>query len=143
VSLPGPIVEFLDLLEMMPDRADRIETLISLADSYKRVSEEEAPKPYPENHRVPGCESEVFAWAFKEGNGVRFEFAVDNPQGISAMAWGALLKSGLDGLSPKDIQEVPEDLVYKVFGNELSMGKSMGLMNMLRLCKTYAAHLES
>ncbi len=143
VSIPAPIQEFLDLLEMMPDRADRIDALISMTDSYKVVGPEQVSKPYPENHRVPGCESEIFAWAFVEPNGLRFEFAVENPQGISAMAWAAILKRGLDGLSPEEVQEVPDELVYQVFGKELSMGKSMGLMNTLRLCKSFALRLES
>jgi cysteine desulfuration protein SufE len=31
-----------------------------------------------------------------------------------------------------EVARVPCDVVYEVFGNELSMGKSMGLMGMVR-----------
>ena len=37
--------------------------------------------------------------------------------------------------APDQIAAVPDEVVYEIFGRELSMGKSMGLMNMLQMCK--------
>ena len=126
--MPPKLQEMLDDLAMFPDRADRIEALIALSREYAHPSAEEVPRT--EKARVPGCESEVFM-GLSDG---RFRFAVDNPQGVSAMALARLLEEGLDGRPA----EVPDEVVYEVFGRELSMGKSMGLTNMVRMVRETA-----
>ena len=50
------------------------------------------------------------------------------------MALAGLLEQGLEGR----VAEVPDELVYEVFGRELSMGKSMGLTNMVRMVRDAA-----
>lgn len=90
--------------------------------------------------RVPGCESEVFVVAKPLPDGTqKYLFAVDNPQGISAMALARILDEGLSGVPPKEVAQVPEDIVYEIFGKELSMGKSLGLTGMVRMVKAEAA----
>ena len=126
--MPPKLQEILDDLAMFPDRADRIEALIGFSREYVHPTVDEVPRT--ETARVPGCESEVFM-AVHDG---RFRFAVDNPQGVSAMALAVILDQGLDG-RPGD---VPDDLVYEVFGKELSMGKSLGLTNMVRMVRDAA-----
>ena len=126
--MPPKLQEMLDDLAMFPDRADRIDALIALSREYVHPSAEVVPRS--EAARVPGCESEVFMGR----TGGRFRFAVDNPQGVSAMALARLLEEGLEGRPA----EVPDDLVYEVFGRELSMGKSMGLTNMVRMVREAA-----
>lgn len=126
--MPPKLQAILDDLAMFPDRADRIEALIELSREYVHPSEAEVPRT--EKARVPGCESEVFMAL----DGRRFRFAVDNPQGVSAMALVRLLDQGLDS----EVAEVPDELVYEVFGRELSMGKSMGLTNMVRMVRDAA-----
>jgi cysteine desulfuration protein SufE len=83
---------------------------------------------------VPGCESEVYV---AQVNG-EIRIAVDNPQGISAMALAVILQHSLTGASRAEIEAVPEDVVYQIFGKELSMGKSMGLTGMVRMVKGLA-----
>jgi cysteine desulfuration protein SufE len=126
--MPPKLQEILDDLAMLPDRSDRIEALIGLSREYVHPSEAEVPRT--EKARVPGCESEVFMAL--DGN--HFRFAVDNPQGVSAMALAVILNQGLEG----QVAEVPDELVYEVFGRELSMGKSMGLTNMVRMVRDAA-----
>ncbi len=123
-ALPPKLAEVVDMLAMFTDRNEKIQAIISIAESFRGTQN---PKPYDESHRVPGCESEDGRW--------HFEFAVENPQGLSAMAFGTILQNGLDGLTKDEIFEVPDELVYDIFGRELSMGKSMGLINMLQMCK--------
>ena len=41
-----------------------------------------------------------------------------------------------------NVAEVPQDIVYKVFGRELSMGKSMGLMAMVGMVAMLAKKYE-
>ena len=76
---------------------------------------------------MPGCESEVYVTAGPT-------IAVDNPQGVSAMALAVILQTA----SKEELRDASEDIVYRIFGNELSMGKSMGLTGMVRMAKTLA-----
>ena len=134
MAYPPKLQEFLDTLAMFPDRAERIEALISIAERFQPISPNLAAKPYGEAHRVPGCESEAFVWARPRPDGtLEFDFAVDNPQGISAMALATILDETLSGEPVEAVAQVPEEVVYEIFGRELSMGKSMGLMGMVRM----------
>ncbi|MFW5697809.1 MAG: SufE family protein [Fimbriimonadaceae bacterium] len=142
MSLPPRLQQFVEDLRMFPDRNDRIQALISVGERFEPVDESVAAKPFGEDHRVPGCESEAFVWATKNQEGkVDLHYAVENPQGISAMAMAVILKENLSGESPEEIQKVPEDLIYEIFGKELSMGKSMGLQGMITLTKAEAKKL--
>lgn len=136
--IPPALQEILDDLAMFPDRADRIQALISLGEEFVNPPPAEVPRT-PET-RVPGCESEAYLATSPLPDGTRaFRFAVDNPQGISAMALAVILERGLSGAPSAQVAEVPEDLVYTVFGRELSMGKSLGLTGMIRMAKAEAA----
>ncbi len=135
---PANIQETLDTLALFPDRADRIQVLISLADRYEPVSDEVATRPYSESQRVKGCESEVFVWAVPRGDKtLDLHYAVENPQGVSAMVLAVLL-GVLSGRPLAEVAALPSDVVYEIFGNELSMGKSMGLMGMVNATSALA-----
>jgi cysteine desulfuration protein SufE len=140
--LPPRLQEHLDLVEMLPDRTDRIQYLISQADHFREVAPDVAERPFPESHRVPQCESEVYVWATpRPGSPDRtldFHFAVDNPQGIAAKALAAILADALSGQPLDAVIAVPGDVVYSLFGRELSMGKNLGLLGMLQMCQAFA-----
>jgi len=135
--LPKPLQEQLDNLAFFESRQDRIEALIALGDEYRNEPIPDVPRDA--QHRVPACESEVYVDSQPLGVGLKFRFAVDNPQGISAMALARILDEGLSGVPLDQIRQVPEGLVYTIFGNELSMGKSAGLMGMVQKVKSEAA----
>ena len=98
-----------------------------------------AQRPYPAEHRVPGCESEAYVWAEPSPDGtLTYYFAVENPQGISAMALAGILRDSLSGAPLEEVAAVPADVVYRIFGRELSMGKSLGLMGMVNMVRTAA-----
>ena len=59
LNLPPKLNEILETLDLFPDRADRIQALISFAERFEPVPESIAPKPYPEARRVKACESEA------------------------------------------------------------------------------------
>ena len=42
-----------------------------------------------------------------------------------------ILDETLSGAPPEQVANVPSDIIYAVFGKELSMGKSMGLTGMV------------
>ncbi len=143
MALPRRLQDYLDTLAMFPDRQERIDALISTGERFRPVPEEVAMRPFSESNRVPGCESEAFVWSVPRGDGsLDFEFAVENPQGISAKALAVILKETLSGESGSSIENVPDELIYEIFGRELSMGKSMGLMNMVRMVKRLATNLR-
>ena len=136
MGLPKPIQERLEDLELFTDRADRIDALVEIGGEYKNFSESEVPRT-PQS-RVPGCESEVFFRAEPlPGGGQRYLFAVDNPQGISAMALAMILSSA-SGSNLSEVAAIDDEIVFRIFGRELSMGKSLGLINMVRMMKRAA-----
>ena len=138
-EVPEKLNQTLDALSMIPDRSERIQLLIDIAERSQDVPPRVATRPFPEEHRVPACESEAFVWAERRPDGnLDFHFAVENPQGISAKAMAVILRDTLSGQPLDQVAAVPQDVVYKVFGNELSMGKSMGLMGMVGMVSTLA-----
>lgn len=137
--IPEKLEQTLDALAMVPDRSERIQLLIDIASKFQEVPPDVAARPFPEENRVPACESEAFVWGERRPDGrLDFHFAVENPQGISAKAMAVILKDSLSGQPLEQVAAVPQDIVYTVFGNELSMGKSMGLMGMVGMVKTLA-----
>jgi cysteine desulfuration protein SufE len=136
--LPERLERLLATLEAL-DRGDRIEMLVDVAKRFRRVPERIAARPYPKEHLVPGCESEAYVWAVPQADGnLTYHFAVENPQGISAMALAAILADSLSGAPLETVAEVPADIVYRIFGRELSMGKSLGLMGIVNVVRTAA-----
>jgi len=135
--IPAKLTEQLEDLEFFSDRAERIAALIEIGESFANPTNESLPRT--PDRRVPGCESEVFVDATPMADGtLKFRFAVDNPQGISAMALARILDDGLSGQPLDQVREVPEDIVYRIFGRELSMGKSLGLTGMVRMARVFA-----
>lgn len=142
-ALPSRVAELLEDLKLVEDRSDRLMTLIDFADRFKEVDSSIATRPFPEANHVQRCESEAYVFATEQPDGgVKFHFAVENPQGISAKAMAVILDETLSGEEPDSIANVPTDLVYEVFGKELSMGKGQGLMGMIELVKILAKKLK-
>ncbi len=130
---PEKLQDLLDTLSLM-DRTGRIQLLIDIAERFESVPSDVAERPFAEEHQVPACESEAYVWVRRLEDGrPKFYFAVENPQGISAKAMAVILDDSLSGRDPKEIAGVSSDVVYEVFGRELSMGKSMGLMGMVSM----------
>jgi cysteine desulfuration protein SufE len=136
--LPPRLAETVELLETL-ERGERIDALISIAGRFRDVPERIARRPFAEARRVPACESEAFVFVEERGDGtLDYHFAVENPQGISAKALAVLLAEGLSGAPLEQVAAVPAELVERVFGRELSMGKSMGLAGMVQMARREA-----
>lgn len=136
MAIPAKLQEHIETLAMFPDRQERIDMLIGMGEEYKNFSPDDVVRD--DSCKVPGCESEVFLGTEPLGEGLRFKFAVDNPQGISAMALAQILDTGLSGAPLDQVAQVPEEIVFDIFGRELSMGKSLGLTNMVKMVKAVA-----
>jgi cysteine desulfuration protein SufE len=130
--------ELLDDFNSITDPHERSDMLIYYADQFKQVPDSIATKPYPEENRVPGCESEAFVFAQRKDSIVKFYYAVENPQGISAKALAAILTEITDGLNSEEVQKIYPELVYELFGKNVAMQRGLGLRSMISMTKALA-----
>lgn len=123
----------LDLFAEYAGPAERTELLLSYADRFKDVPPAVATRPFDQSALVPHCESEAYVWAVPNADGtLKLHFAVENPSGISAKALAAILDRTLSGLPAGEIAKVDPEIVEKIFRQNISMGKGMGLMSMVQ-----------
>jgi sulfur transfer protein SufE len=139
-AYPPALREVLDTFRDNP--ADRNAMLIDYSDLFVGVPEQIATRPYPEEARVPHCESESYVFVeLLEGKDhpLKFYFAVENPFGVSARALSAVLDQTINGLPAKVIAEMPIDaLVPTLFTRNISMGKGQGLLGIASVVKALA-----
>lgn len=137
-ELPVPLQELLRDFEFL-DRTERAELLIEHADRFREVSPDVATRPFSEDHHVIRCESEAYVWAIDNPDGtLKFQFAVENPQGLSAKALAVILDETLSGQPLEQVAAMPEEVVFKVFGKDISMGKGQGLVGILNMVAYFA-----
>lgn len=121
------------------DRTERIDLLIEYADRFEEVPARVASRPFPEENHVLKCESDAYVWAEDLPDGtLKFYFAVENPQGLSAKAWSVIMDETLSGAPLEAVADVPCDSVFTVFGKDVSMGKGMGLMGITEMVTAFA-----
>ena len=100
------MTEMLSELDAL-DRVERAQYLLELSDEFMEVPETIAVRPFPEDRRVPKCESEAFVWAQDQDDGtLKFHYAVENPLGISARAMGAILDETMSGQPMEQVANV-------------------------------------
>jgi len=130
---PPKLQNLLDLFDDLKDDDLRAEILIDYSKKFREVPPALAVRPFPHEHLVAFCESEAYLWVIPlPGDGWKFHFAVENPSGISARALAVILEETLTGASFKQIMSIPEDMVERVFRQNISMGKGLGLRSMVR-----------
>jgi cysteine desulfuration protein SufE len=118
---------------------DRTTLLLDYADQFQEVPPEVAARPFARSHQVPQCESDAYVWANKRPDGtLKLYFAVENPSGISAKALAAILDRTLSGLTPEEVARVDPEIVERIFRQNISMGKGMGLMSMVEAVRALA-----
>ena len=130
-DIPAPLESVLEDFAFV-DRAERAELLIEAADRFEEVPPTIATRPFPEENHVQRCESEAYVWAEDRPDGtLKFHFAVENPQGLSAKSWGVIMDETLSGQPLAEVAAVSPEVVFAIYGKDLSMGKGQGLMGML------------
>jgi cysteine desulfuration protein SufE len=135
-NYPEKLAELVEDFSDITDRTERQEYLIEIADRFPsvKVPPQIAAKPYPEEHRVPACESEAFVWARENPDGtLKYYFDVLNPQGLSAMAMSVILDESCSGAPLEQVAAVEPSVVFTLFGREISMGKGQGLMGIVTM----------
>jgi cysteine desulfuration protein SufE len=136
---PAKLQQLLETFDLFPDPADRTQMLLSYSDQFKEVPPEVARRPFAKSHQVPQCESDAYIWARKEDDGtLTLHFAVENPSGVSARALAAILQKTLSGLPPAEVATVDCGIVERIFRQNISMGKGMGLMAMVEAVRALA-----
>jgi len=137
--IPGKLQAVLDTFDMFSDPTDRSSMLLSYADQFREVPPDVASRPFDCDHHVPQCESDAYAWAVKmPDQTLKLYFAVENPSGVSAKALAAILDRTLSGLPARDVAQIDTDIVERIFRQNISMGKGMGLMSMVQAVKALA-----
>jgi cysteine desulfuration protein SufE len=133
---PEKLATVIEDFSFITDRNERAEYLIEIADRFAgvRVPQTIATKPYSDEHKVPACESEAYVWAKDQPDGtLKYYFDVLNPQGLSAMAMSVILDETCSGQPLNQVAAVPTDIVFTLFGKEISMGKGQGLMGIVNM----------
>lgn len=137
--LPAKLQRLLEIFDLFPDMTDRTAMLLSYADQFREVPGEIATRPFDPQHRVPHCESDAYVWAVKqEDETLQLYFAVDNPSGVSAKALAAILEKTLNGQPARDVAAIDANIVERLFRQNMSMGKGMGLMSMVQAVQALA-----
>jgi cysteine desulfuration protein SufE len=132
-SIPPALQALVDDFALL-DRMDRMQLLVEYADRFEEVAVPEriATRPYPEENYVTRCESDAYVWAEERDDGTQqYYFAVENPQGISAKAWAVVMGEALSGEPLESVADTDPQVVFEIFGRDVSMGKGQGLMGML------------
>ena len=131
-DIPDKLKELLEDFALVNDRSERAEMLIELADRFEEVPPAIADRPFPIEHKVIRCESEAYVWAEDQADGTQYyHFAVENPQGLSAKAMAVVIEETMSGAPPEQVDAVDNEVIFQLFGKDLSMGKGQGLLGML------------
>lgn len=133
-QFPPKLQELLDDLALVTDRRERQDILIEIADRFDevRVPQAISARPHTEDHKVQFCESDAYVWAEEQPDGtLKYYFDVLNPQGLSAMAMSVILADAYNNQPLETTAALNTDVVFKIFGKEISMGKGQGLMGIV------------
>lgn len=138
---PPKLQETLEFFDTLVDQNDRVNVLLDYAHKFKEVPKEIATRPFEKTHQVPQCESEAYVWVIQKNDGtLKYHFAVENPSGVSAKALAQILDETLSGEKPESIAQVDAEIIYKIFRQNISMGKGLGLMSMVQAVVALAKH---
>ncbi len=135
---PEKLMELIADFSQITDRNERAEYLIEIADRFPeaRVPEQISVRPHSEENHVQFCESEAYVWAVDQPDGtLKYYFDVLNPQGLSAMAMSVILNETLSGAALRQVASINTDIVFTLFGKEISMGKGQGLMGIVAMVR--------
>ena len=139
---PERLQTLLDAFAGVTDTHERTQLLLDYARRFKEVPPEVATRPFAKDRLVPHCESEAYVWVVENADGtLALHFAVENPSGVSAKALGAILQKTLSGLPASEVARVDPEIVERLFRQNISMGKGMGLMSMVAAVQALARRL--
>ena len=138
MGYPKKLQDLIETFEMF-DPADRTSMLLSYSDQFRDVPPEVAVRPFDKSRQVPHCESDAYVWGIRRPDGrVDLYFAVESPSGVSARALSVILQKTISGLPASEIATVDASIVERIFRQNISMGKGLGLMSMVQAVQAIA-----
>lgn len=121
------------------DRDLRLDTLLAYAGKLKELPSTLQNAIDRERHRVSECQTPVFLWITVEGGKVDFHADVPR-ESPTVRGYVSLLQSRIDGASPADVSEVPDDLLDRLgLTASLGMTRTQGLTAILGRIKRAVA----
>lgn len=135
-NYPEKLNTILEDFSYITDRNERAEYLIEIADRFpqSKVPASIATQPYDEANHVQMCESDAYVWAIENADGtLKYYFDVLNPQGLSAKAMSVVLDESCSSQPLEQVASIKTDIVFSLFGKEVSMGKGQGLMGIVNM----------
>ena len=139
MSYPQKLAEIITLMEGLPEM-ERRETLVSYADQAKKQEPREGETFDLEDIRKDEeCTDSVGIYLrTDEHGGLHFRVKLGPQVQTLTRAMSSILCKGLDGLTPEQLQEVPQDFVPKIVGAELIRIRSQTVYYLLTRMKTAA-----
>lgn len=138
MAYPKKLQDLIETFDMF-DPSDRTGMLLSYSDQFREVPPEVAVRPFDKSHLVPHCESDAYVWGMRRPDGrLDLYFAVENPSGVSARALSVILQKTISGLPASEIAGIDASIVERVFRQNISMGKGLGLMSMVQAVQALA-----
>ncbi len=122
------------------DRNTRLETLLDYSRKLPPLPPEYEALKAQGNNLVPECQTPVFLWIGVDDGRVRLHADVPR-ESPTVRGFVALLLKALDGLSPADVADVPNDLLDQLHLTEtLGMMRTQGLTAILGRIKRAVAN---
>ena len=138
MAYPKKLQDLIETFDMF-DPSDRTGMLLSYSDQFREAPPEVAVRPFDKSHLVPHCESDAYVWGVRRPDGrLDLYFAVENPSGVSARALAVILQKTISGPPASEIAEIDASIVERVFRQNISMGKGLGLMSMVQAVQALA-----
>jgi len=139
---PPNLTEIVDLFEALPDEEKR-ENLIVYADQAPRCAPQPGEQFDLEDVRKDEECTDTVGVFLRVGDGRRTHFRVTLGPQVQTLtkAMTAILCRGLEGATPEDIMEVPQDFVPRIVGGQLVRLRSQTvyyiLTRMKSVCKVW------
>ncbi|MCA9973698.1 MAG: SufE family protein [Anaerolineales bacterium] len=116
---------------------EKLEYLLQFAESLPPAPEKYADRR--DTHQVHECMSPVWIYAEHENGGVVYHFDIP-PEAPTVRGFAAILRQGLNGLPPADIQAVPNEFYLQMGLQHVITGQRLnGMGAILRYMKQLAA----
>jgi len=129
-KLRGFIDELADL-----DDAERLQTLVELADELPPIAEARAREPFPSACRVQECQTPVHLWM--DWINDRLHLEADVPEkSPTVRGLVAIVVQSLEGATPSQVLSLPEDwLPILHLTSAMGMQRQQGLRGVIRRIK--------
>jgi cysteine desulfuration protein SufE len=124
------------------DRNTRLEALLDYSKKLPPLPERYQAELAAGAAKIPECQTPVYLWVAPEGGTLHFHAEVPR-ESPTVRGYVSLLLRNLDGATPAEVAEVPDDLLERLkLVETLGMMRVQGLTAILRRVKGLAA-LES